>query len=103
MDTFSVLADATRRNIVELLAKNGQLSAADISDKFKVTPSAISQHLKVLREARFVQMERKAQKRIYKINTNSLLELEEWVSKIKSMWEGNFERLDKLLAKQNRY
>ena len=65
MDKFSALADPTRRHILEMLARRGQLSATEISDKFQVSPSAISQHLKVLREANLVQMEKRVQQRLY--------------------------------------
>ncbi|MBI4057700.1 winged helix-turn-helix transcriptional regulator [Candidatus Microgenomates bacterium] len=98
MDLFSALSDPTRRNIVELLAVNGQLSATDISDKFHVSPPAISQHLKVLREADLVQVEKRAQKRIYTINTDSLQKLEDWTRKMKQLWSQRFDVMDKVLA-----
>lgn len=102
MDIFNALADHNRRRIIELLASSGKLSATDISEKFKVSPPAISQHLKVLREAKLVDMEKRAQQRIYTINTSSLEQLEIWAHKMKAMWEKKFTNLDKLLAKMNR-
>jgi DNA-binding transcriptional ArsR family regulator len=60
MDTFTALADPTRRSIFEMLAGDGQLSVSDISNRFSVSPPAISQHLKVLRETNLVQMEKKS-------------------------------------------
>ncbi len=102
MDTFSALADPNRRHIIELIAARGQLSATDISDKFKVSPPAISQHLKILRQAKLVDMEKQAQKRIYTINTKSLVELETWVHKMTKMWNARFDRLDELLADEKR-
>lgn len=100
MDVFSALADQNRRRIIELLAASGKLSASDISDKFKVSPPAISQHLKVLREAKLVDMEKRAQQRIYTINTNSLLEFEAWASKMRKRWAERFDRLDEVLAEE---
>jgi DNA-binding transcriptional ArsR family regulator len=102
VDTFQALAEPTRRSIIEMLAKSGQLSATDISDKFKVSPPAISQHLKVLREAKLIDMEKRAQRRIYTINTTSLLEVQEWAYKMQAKWEEKFSRLDKLLEKMKR-
>src|SRR5438552_3755469 len=102
MDTFQVLADPTRRNIVELLAQNGQLSATEISDQFKITPAANSQQLKVLRESKLVNMEKKSQQRLYQINPSSIEKIEQWVQKLKRTWENRFEKLDKLLARQRR-
>lgn len=98
MDVFNALADPNRRHIVELLAASGQLSASDISDKFKISSPAISQHLKVLREAKLIDMEKRAQSRIYSINPASLGELEAWVRKMKVQWEERFARLDKVLG-----
>jgi DNA-binding transcriptional ArsR family regulator len=63
MDIFSALADSTRRNIVEVLASNEQLSATEICDHFQVSNQAISQHLKILREANLVDVEKSGQKK----------------------------------------
>jgi DNA-binding transcriptional ArsR family regulator len=78
MDKFSALADPNRRLILEMLASSGQLAATEISDRFSVSPSAISQHLKVLREANLVRMEKRAQQRLYQINPETMGELEQW-------------------------
>lgn len=100
MDAFSALAEPTRRHIIEMLASKGQLSATDISDKFHISPPAISQHLKVLREAKLVDMEKKAQKRIYTINTYTIHNLETWVHKMGKIWDARFDRLDTVLKKE---
>lgn len=102
MDIYNALAEPNRRRILELIADKGGLSATDISDNFKISPPAISQHLKVLREARLVDMEKRAQSRIYTINTNSLKELEDWVHKMKEKWEKKFSRLDAILEKMKK-
>jgi DNA-binding transcriptional ArsR family regulator len=103
MDKFSALADPTRRNILELLARRGQLSATEISDQFQVSPSAISQHLKVLREAKLVLMEKRAQQRIYQINPKAVFELEIWARQLTQRWNERFEALDELLeAEKNK-
>jgi len=102
MDIFNALAEPTRRAILEMLAKNGQLSASNISDKFDVSPPAISQHLKVLREAKLVQMEKKAQQRIYQINTEGIQELEEWARQMTQTWNDRFDALDELLKAEKR-
>lgn len=97
MDAFTALADPTRRNILELLARYGYLAASEIHSRFPVSPPAISQHLKVLREARLVKMEKKAQKRIYQINPQAINELEEWARQLTELWNQRFEALDQLL------
>ncbi len=100
MDTFSALADPTRRSIVEMLAARGQLSATDISNNFQISPPAISQHLKVLREAKLVDMEKKAQQRIYHINTIAMIEIEVWANKMAKRWNPRLDKLQMLLQEE---
>jgi DNA-binding transcriptional ArsR family regulator len=100
MDTFSALADPNRRSIIELLAVRGELPASEISAKFNITPAAISQHLKILRESELVLMEKRAQQRIYQINTAKILELEHWIKKLTDLWDARFTALDRLLERE---
>lgn len=100
MDTFTALADPTRREIVEMLASSGQLSASDISHKFDISSPAISQHLKILRNAKLVEVEKKAQKRLYQINPKKLTEIEMWARELTTMWNNRFDLIDTLLAKE---
>ena len=103
MDIFTALADPTRRKIMEMLAKYGQLSATEIYDQFPVSPQAISQHLKILREVKLVQVEKRAQQRIYQINPDAMLELEGWANRLRQLWNQRFDALDKVLeAKKKR-
>lgn len=97
MDIFSALAEPTRRNIVELLALNGQLAASDISKKFRISPPAISQHLKVLRDTNVVRVEKRAQQRIYQINPAKMHELETWAHRMTKMWDQRLDALDEIL------
>jgi DNA-binding transcriptional ArsR family regulator len=102
MDKFAALADPTRRQIIEMLAIQGQLPATDISDQFAVSAPAISQHLKVLREAQLVQMEKRAQQRIYRINPEAMRELEDWVRQLRQVWDQRFDALENVLQDQKR-
>jgi DNA-binding transcriptional ArsR family regulator len=97
MDKFHALADPTRRKIIELLANTGELSATEICDKFNTSPPAISQHLKILREADLIRVEKRAQQRIYRINPDAMLELEGWAKQITQLWNQRFDALDTLL------
>jgi len=97
MDTFSALAEPTRRIILERLMANGNMSATDIYRGFKSSPPAISQHLKVLREAKLVRVEKRAQQRIYYVNPEPMKELEKWVKQFAATKQQEFQRLDKFL------
>jgi DNA-binding transcriptional ArsR family regulator len=100
MDTFSALADPTRRSILEILATTGQLSATDIAKRFEVSSPAISQHLKILREARLVGMQKQAQKRIYSITPEPMITMEVWIERLTKVWHERFERLDAVLQEE---
>jgi DNA-binding transcriptional ArsR family regulator len=101
-ELFSALADPTRRSIIELLATNGQMSATDIYDNFDISNSAISQHLKVLRDAELVQMEKSAQKHLYGLNPNTMHGIEDWIKQTTRHWDERFEQLDRVLEAEKR-
>ena len=102
MDKLSALADPTRRKILEMLAREGQLSATQISDRFPVSPPAISQHLKVLRQADLVKMEKRAQQRIYRLNPAAMAELETWARQLANLWNQRFDALGKVLEEEKK-
>jgi DNA-binding transcriptional ArsR family regulator len=102
VDVFNALADPTRRKIMELLADSGPLSASDICSRFPVSPPAISQHLKVLREAQLVRMQKQAQQHIYQINPQAMLELEDWAKHLTQLWRERFDALDRLLETEKK-
>jgi DNA-binding transcriptional ArsR family regulator len=102
MDMFVALADPTRRNILEILADSGELSATAIYQQFPVSPQAVSQHLKVLREAKLVEMEKRAQKRVYRLNPQTLSQFEAWVTQTKQRWSERFDALDAVLEREKK-
>ena len=97
MDVFTALAAPTRREIIEMLASKGKLSVMDISKNFQSTPPAISQHLKILREAKLIKVEKLGQQRIYQIDLDGMREFEEWSQRMTHLWEKRFDALEKLL------
>src|SRR6266571_7822725 len=90
MDMFVALSDPTRRAILEILASSGELAATAIYEHFSISPQAISQHLKVLREAKLVVMEKRAQKHLYRLNQETLSQFEAWVQQTRQRWEERF-------------
>jgi DNA-binding transcriptional ArsR family regulator len=81
MNGFAALADPTRRGIVELLG-TGERAAGEIAAEFAMTPPAVSQHLKVLREAGLVRVRAEGQRRIYSLDREGWEEVEEWAGEI---------------------
>ena len=102
MDTFYALAEPTRRKIIELLASHGELSATEISDRFKISAPAISQHLKVLREADLVRVEKRAQQRIYTLNPQAMGEVEDWARQVADRWNERLDALDAFLQQEKK-
>jgi DNA-binding transcriptional ArsR family regulator len=101
MDLFAALAEPTRRKIIELLAERGQMAASDIYQQFDATPPAISQHLKVLREAKLVRVEKQAQRRLYGIDPDKVQEFELWAKRTLQRWNNQFNRLDQILQEES--
>jgi DNA-binding transcriptional ArsR family regulator len=99
MNAFAALADDTRRGIVLLVAKNGELSASEIGRNFRMSSPAVSQHLRVLREASVLQVKKDAQRRIYSLNQSGLDEVGSWISDIKSLWNRRLDHLETFLLK----
>ncbi len=97
MDTFTALADPTRRHIIEVLAV-GESSFGDLAERFEMSRPAVSQHLKVLRDAGIVTARADAQRRIYRLNNDSLDEIEAWVGKVREFWSQRLDRLEQLLT-----
>lgn len=99
MNAFAALADETRREIVKLVAKNGELTSTEISQNFEMSSPAISQHLKILKEAKILNMKKEAQKRIYSFNDSGTDEVEEWLLDIKALWNKRLDNMEKYLLK----
>jgi DNA-binding transcriptional ArsR family regulator len=99
---FNALADPTRRSIVELLATQGQMNATEIYENFDMSHPAISQHLKILREAELVQLEKNAQRHLYSLNIDAIHKLDDWVKQMTQHWDESYDRLDQILEAQKR-
>ena len=100
MDIFTALADPTRRQIIESLA-GGETSFGALADQFEMSRPAVSQHLKVLREAGIVASRADAQRRIYRLNDDSLDEIDAWLGKVREFWSQRLDKLEQLLGDAN--
>jgi DNA-binding transcriptional ArsR family regulator len=94
---FAALADPTRRGIVAHLAR-GEASVSELVGLFSLTQPTISSHLKVLESAGLISRRRVAQSRPCKLETEQLKAVTDWLEKVREIWEGNYQRLDALLA-----
>jgi DNA-binding transcriptional ArsR family regulator len=79
---------------------SGELPVGEIASRFEVSQPAISQHLKVLREARLVRVRVDAQKRMYQLDQAGLAEIDRWLSRVRRFWSGRLDALDRELRKR---
>jgi DNA-binding transcriptional ArsR family regulator len=96
MQAFQALGDPTRQRIIEMLAAR-ELSSGEIARRFDMTAPAVSQHLKLLREAGLVQVRRDAQRRIYTLDPAGLAELDAWLARFRRFWSGRLDTLEREL------
>ena len=95
--TFAALADPTRRAILARLA-SGEASVMELAEPFAMSQPAISKHLKVLERAGLISRSRDAQRRPRRLEAKPLAEATKWLDRYRRQWEGNYRRLDALLA-----
>lgn len=94
MHSLEAIADPTRRRIVEMLAAR-DLTVGEIVEEFDMSTPAISQHLKVLREAGLVNSRVVGQSRIQSLNPEGLQQIQSWLVSTMNFWN---QRLDALEA-----
>jgi DNA-binding transcriptional ArsR family regulator len=90
--TWSVLADPSRRAMLELLLERPR-PVGELVDRLRLTQPGTSKHLRVLREAGLVQVRTEAQRRVYALDPGPLAELDVWLAPYRRLWN---ERLDAL-------
>jgi DNA-binding transcriptional ArsR family regulator len=99
MDTFSVVADPTRRAMLDLLVKH-ERSAGELVSAFPdISQPAVSKHLRILKDAGLVDMRVQAQQRIYTLQPKGLAELDAWIAKYKFFWPDRLDSLERHLDK----
>ena len=96
MHAFDVLGDPVRRRILEILAEDRHASGqivAIVGQEFGITQSAISQHLKVLRDHGFATVQAEGPRRIYEIDPTPIAAVDQWLARFRRFWEPKFEAL----------
>ncbi|HEU5352631.1 MAG TPA: metalloregulator ArsR/SmtB family transcription factor [Terracidiphilus sp.] len=93
---FEVIAEPNRRAILSLLASSEQ-SVGEIERRLRMSQPAVSKHLRVLREARFVESTVDAQRRLYRINPQPLQELDAWLAQFRRFWSAHVDALERHL------
>ncbi len=102
---FDVLGDPVRRRILELLAEGEQPSGtvgAVIQKEFGISQPAVSQHLRVLREAGFASVRAEGARRLYAVDAGPLREVDAWLDRFRGFWEQRLDALGTELARGRR-
>lgn len=95
--TFSALADPTRRAILARLA-DGHATVGELAEPFDMSLPAVSRHLKVLTEAGLIERSTEAQWRRCSLRGEGLRAAADWIEFYRRFWEQQFDRLDAFLA-----
>jgi DNA-binding transcriptional ArsR family regulator len=94
--TFEVLAEPTRRRILDLL-RDGERSVGELVDRLTLSQPGVSKHLRVLRDAGLVQVRIEAQRRWYGLRPEPLTEIDAWLEPYRRLWAQHLDALERHL------
>ncbi len=96
MISFAVLADPNRRRILELLRED-ERPVGELVDRLRISQPGVSKHLRVLRTAGLVAVRPDAQRRMYRVRFEPLIELDTWLEPYRQVWTERLDALDSRL------
>ena len=94
--TFDVLAEPTRRRILDLLIESEQ-PVGDLVASLRLSQPGVSKHLRVLRDAGLVEVRHDAQRRIYRVRAEPLAEIDAWLAPYRRLWASKLDALERHL------
>jgi DNA-binding transcriptional ArsR family regulator len=94
--TFEIIAEPNRRNILSLLASS-ERSVGEIERRLRMPQTSVSKHLRVLREAGFVEARVEAQRRVYRLRPEPLMEVDTWLAQFRRFWTAHVDALKRHL------
>lgn len=99
VEPFAALADPNRRRMIELIGR-GERPAGAIAAEFAMTPAAVSQHLKALREAGLVRVRTEGARRFYSLDPGGLAGVDAWLDRVRGLWSTRLESLEAALREE---
>ena len=96
--TFAILAEPNRRTILSLLASS-ERSVGEIETRLGMAQTSVSKHLRVLRDAGFVEARIEAQRRVYRLRPEPLKEVDAWLAPFRRFWSAHVDALERHLDK----
>jgi DNA-binding transcriptional ArsR family regulator len=94
--SFAIIAEPNRRAILSLLASS-ERSVGEIEHRLRMPQTSVSKHLRVLREAGFVESRIDAQRRVYRVRLEPLMEVDAWLEQFRRLWERHVDALERHL------
>jgi DNA-binding transcriptional ArsR family regulator len=94
--TFEVLAEPTRRRILDLLLERSR-PVGELVDVLGLSQPGVSKHLRVLRDGGFVTVRQDAQRRFYEVRPAPLAEIDQWLEPYRRLWAGRLDALERHL------
>ena len=99
--SFAIIAEPNRRAILGLLASSEQ-SVGEIERRLKMPQTSVSKHLRVLREAGFVESRVEAQRRVYRLRPEPLMAVDAWLAPFRRFWTAHVDALERHLDRMER-
>src|SRR5262245_44047550 len=99
--TFAIVAEPNRRAILSLLLSS-ERSVGELEQKLRMSQPSVSKHLRVLKDAGFVQSRVEAQRRLYRLRPEPLKELDEWLDPFRRFWSKHLDALEQHLDKMEK-
>ena len=99
-ETFGVVAEPTRRRILDLLVER-ERSVGELVESLSISQPGVSKHLRVLKDAGLVQVRREAQRRWYGLRAEPLAEIDTWLEPYRRFWAGRLDALEKHLDEED--
>jgi DNA-binding transcriptional ArsR family regulator len=97
---FEIIAEPNRRAILSLLVSSQQ-SVGEIERQLRMTQPAVSKHLRVLRDAGFVESTVDAQRRLYRLKPEPLQEVDAWLAPFRRFWSAHLDALERHLDRMD--
>lgn len=98
---LQALADGSRRTVLEIL-RDHPATVGELADALPIARPGVSRHLRVLREAGLVSVRQDAQRRVYSVRPEALVELDEWLENYRALWQHRLDALHTEIARGNR-
>ena len=98
---FAILAEPSRRALLNLLATS-ERSVGELERRLRLPQASVSKHLRVLREAGFVESRVEAQRRVYRLRPERLMEVDSWLAPFRRFWSARVDALERHLDRMER-